>query len=112
MKSNNLCWCKLTFLFHKDEKETLAYTNTDCLISCFFSGPECASECITEETGLSEPCASCWVQEGLCVLQKCPLQCIDPTSQQCFDCSVRECFPEAVECTGIPLKYLEGMMPT
>ena len=74
-----------------------------CLIRCVGGGTECAIECIMGDTGLSRDCSTCWANMGLCTLQNCVLECIIPTSAACAACSELNCFPAAVECTGIPM---------
>mmetsp|Transcript_23332 Transcript_23332/g.71473 ORF Transcript_23332/g.71473 Transcript_23332/m.71473 type:complete len:324 (+) Transcript_23332:1181-2152(+) len=74
------------------------------LISCIASTDRraCARLRIERKVGLSPECATCWVTEGFCTLQKCALECLNPQSGGCAECSHSKCFPACVLCTGIP----------
>ena len=76
-----------------------------CLLKCVAGGEDCVVKCINEKVGLSSQCASCWYYEGRCTLAKCIQPCLNPNSQACADCSKRECFPDCVKCSGIPMVF-------
>ena len=92
----------LTF---RDSHSTLQADIQSCLIRCIFDPDQvaCATACVVEDVGLSSQCSGCWSNMGLCTLQRCALPCIIPTSAACEECSERECFPDTVACTGIPM---------
>jgi hypothetical protein len=74
------------------------------LVNCVAAADRevCAQRRIQHRVGLSAPCAACWVQEGLCSLKRCVLQCLQPASAVCARCSKDNCFPACVLCSGMP----------
>jgi hypothetical protein len=76
-----------------------------CLIRCALNPDQaqCALECIQGSMPLSSACAACWVDMGFCTLERCATDCLIPSSERCFTCVERECFPATVQCTGLPM---------
>lgn len=58
--------------------------------------------CIENQDGVSQPCALCVAQEGLCVVGGCPMCINDPTSTSCSSCVDAECTPVFTLCSGLP----------
>jgi hypothetical protein len=57
--------------------------------------------CIQQQDGLSQPCALCYSQEGLCALAQCSACVNDPTSASCATCVGNACVPAFTLCSGI-----------
>ena len=58
-----------------------------CAINCVGTDPACAAVCIADETGLSDPCASCYSELAACIFGGCLAQCFaDPGSTTCLSC--------------------------
>jgi hypothetical protein len=58
--------------------------------------------CIQQHDGLSQPCATCWAEEGLCAVTQCKTFCVnDPTSMACGNCVAAACGPTFALCSGL-----------
>lgn len=59
-------------------------------------------DCITMQTGLSEPCVTCFDNIVQCSVSMCFAECaFSPDSQACIDCRNRKCTPAFVMCSGL-----------
>lgn len=78
----------------------------DCIISCWLqqsNDKKCTVDCIHTKLGLSDDCATCWYDEGSCTVQNCAGVCLNPKSAACKACSKAKCFPQCVQCSGVPM---------
>lgn len=57
--------------------------------------------CIQKMDGLSQPCALCYTQTGLCVVNLCPMCIKDQTTTMCATCVANDCTPVFTLCSGI-----------
>eukprot|EP00475_Leptophrys_vorax_P030541 TRINITY_DN4584_c0_g1_i1.p1 TRINITY_DN4584_c0_g1~~TRINITY_DN4584_c0_g1_i1.p1 ORF type:complete len:604 (+),score=118.35 TRINITY_DN4584_c0_g1_i1:1158-2969(+) len=90
-------------------RNTIRPTIQASFFRCIASGEACAINDIVSTTGLTHDCATCWGNLGECTLAGCALQCLNPKSQACEDCSRSKCFPAAQTCTGLPLWLLNSL---
>jgi len=86
----------------KENFDTMQEVIQSCLIRCSIGGVECSLDCIMADLGLTQACAYCWVRMGQCTLETCSIECLRPTSVACLLCTEQKCFPETIECTGLP----------
>jgi len=88
----------------KEYYDTMQATITKIFAQCLTASDRdsCAQTKIESELGFSPACAECWVDDGNCSMQKCAVQCIDLSSESCYECSEENCFPSVVICTGLP----------
>jgi len=71
-----------------------------CAIQC--AGDEaCATTCVEDASGISEPCAGCFGAMIACTLEKCFLKCLDAESEACTTCQDAECLGPFEECAGL-----------
>jgi hypothetical protein len=57
-------------------------------------------DCIQQTAGLSQACATCYAEEGLCALSQCPM-CVDnPMDTSCLNCVGMSCGPVFALCSG------------
>jgi hypothetical protein len=59
-----------------------------CVFECTDQLPEdCATPCVQEQTGLSQPCATCYAEFGICMMNNCfPICFEDFASPDCGKC--------------------------
>jgi hypothetical protein len=82
--------------------DDLAGKMSGCAFSCFSSSdPDCQTNCVQTETGLSEPCSACFGENISCTVSSCALQCISPDSAGCASCQATNCAPAFADCAGI-----------
>ena len=87
-----------TAIIAAKDVETIA---KDCFIKNL-SDPAKGKTCIVDQTGISDPCASCFQGVGACGASKCVLQCIaDSGSKACNDCLNANCYPVFKTCSGL-----------
>lgn len=89
---------------------TVQHTIQNCIIGCVAKGVDCARQCVHEKEGMSLPCATCWSSMGFCTVHNCEAPCLAPHSKPCLTCANKYCFPQAVECTGIPYYFFPGKL--
>ena len=77
--------------------EAISY---DCALKNL-GNAKAATECIQEETGLSDACVGCFGQVNACGMSKCLAQCIQPQSKACTECIDENCMPAFEECSGL-----------
>jgi hypothetical protein len=59
--------------------------------------------CFQDQDGLTQPCALCYAQEGLCALGPCKTPCVsDPTGSSCANCVRQNCGGAFTLCSGFP----------
>jgi len=83
---------------------TLAKADMDtCGRGCYGSSTfsTCVAQCMSSKLGISSSCAQCFGDDGECTKDNCLLQCINPDSQSCLDCSNQYCTPAFTSCSGI-----------
>ncbi|MBI5532466.1 MAG: hypothetical protein HY898_07115 [Deltaproteobacteria bacterium] len=74
----------------------------DCAKSNMGADPA-TKNCIIQQTGISDACATCFGAEIKCAASKCMVQCIaDSNSQPCKDCRAQNCDPAFTVCSGLP----------
>lgn len=80
----------------------LADKMSGCAFSCFSSSdPDCRTNCVQTETGLSDACSACFGENIACTVASCALQCISPDSPGCASCQATNCAPAFADCAGI-----------
>jgi hypothetical protein len=74
----------------------------NCIVSCM-SDVACLTDCISDDTGLSEACSACFAEGTLCIYSNCLSQCLsDPESAACLECREESGCNEAFEaCSGL-----------
>ena len=73
-----------------------------CMLECIISGETCVVNCVSR-IGFTQPCATCWYEDGECVKKHCSGLCLkDPKGQECLQCTDEKCMPALEECTGLP----------
>jgi len=82
-------------------RNTIRPTIQNSFYKCILSGEACAINDIVATTGISHDCATCWGNLGECTISNCLIQCTNPKSQSCEDCSRSKCFPAAQVCTAL-----------
>jgi hypothetical protein len=60
----------------------------------------CTSQCV-QKSGISAACSDCLGTDAACTKDNCALQCLDPNSQTCLDCSKQNCAPAFDACSGL-----------
>jgi hypothetical protein len=68
------------------------------------SDKECAVKCITDKTGMTGDCATCYAQAVACATKECLVECVqDPESDGCKQCQVdKGCRSAFNDCSGLP----------
>ncbi len=65
---------------------------------------QCLSDCIATSGSLSTTCADCFGELGVCVGNKCLMDCIGgATAQGCKDCAAKNCGNALSTCVGHPV---------
>jgi hypothetical protein len=60
------------------------------------------TECIIQETGLSDDCGACFGASAACVVKNCLTQCIGGASSPgCVSCREQNCDPAFIDCAGV-----------
>ena len=73
----------------------------DCALSNFGNEPA-ATECIKNETGLTQDCVVCFQGIVGCAFANCIGQCAaDPSGGPCDECLQANCYPAFTECSGL-----------
>eukprot|EP00035_Acanthoeca_spectabilis_P038644 m.54957 g.54957 ORF g.54957 m.54957 type:complete len:632 (-) comp9227_c0_seq1:80-1975(-) len=92
---------------YKRTKSSMKREIQTCLIKCALDPhqEDCVKNCIQTNVGLTQPCGSCWYEEGMCTLKHCAFPCKIPGSDKCTQCSEQNCFPACVACSGIPKEF-------
>jgi hypothetical protein len=57
--------------------------------------------CIRQQVGLTQPCALCYAQAGLCAANQCSMCAGDSTTTECVSCVGSKCTPVLTLCSGI-----------
>jgi len=73
-----------------------------CAITCV-GEPSCTQTCILGGASLSVACAQCVSSLSKCVIDKCLMSCIEPTSEPCIECTQSQCGAEFLTCSGVEL---------
>ena len=75
---------------------------TGCAMECMGGGsPNCSSDCISANTGLSAGCSACFGEMIQCTIDKCMAQCVaDPGSEPCAACQNEYCLWPFCDCAG------------
>jgi hypothetical protein len=93
-----------------DPEMDVAGVTTDAATACYLGGATeddayvaCTSEALIDETGLSDECADCFVQNALCAKNNCLVECLtDPVA--CETCRDENgCTSAFYECSGLPV---------
>lgn len=75
-----------------------------CGFDCFGADDvqACLVECIIDDSGFSQGCATCFALTIMCTLDNCLTECMaDPTSDDCAACQEENCMPDFMECSGL-----------
>ncbi len=75
-----------------------------CGLSCLASSDEsCASDCIQQDTGMSQECSDCYAASVACATENCLAQCgADPSSEACEQCQIDAgCRDDFYTCSGL-----------
>lgn len=77
----------------------------ECGVGCLNADDihACSETCIVAETGLSQPCASCFADVVVCVVEQCFFPCSQPESPACAACIESACIPPLEACSGLDL---------
>ena len=89
-----------------DLEATIDDVVQDCALGCLLSGDigTCGSDCMSENTDLSDGCAGCFGEVIACTAANCPFQCLDANSESCADCRESNCNDDFEACAGIPAR--------
>ena len=78
---------------------------SNCGMGCLGSSdPEiCSVTCLSEATGISEPCAWCYAESITCTIDNCLMSCaMDPESEECRICQEdSNCINDFYQCAGV-----------
>jgi hypothetical protein len=86
------------------DREAIDLKVKQCTLTCYSGrSPEsCIVFCIKEVHGLTNKCALCFAQQGLCGLTNCMGQCsMGPDSEACLGCQAQYCAPAFLACSGL-----------
>jgi len=62
----------------------------------------CIANCLEEGIGISEPCAGCYADVGLCAFTSCQNNCVmDSSSAKCVLCVEDGCLDDLPDCSGL-----------
>jgi hypothetical protein len=65
--------------------------------------PSAVIGCLQQTDELSQPCATCWAEQGLCAITQCTDCVTSPMAASCMGCVAMSCAPVFALCSGIPL---------
>jgi len=82
------------------DDDTLENSMQGCITQCIGKPVTCLTNCIVDETGLSEECAACFAESVACAMEHCADVCIgNPGSPECKQCRLENCGPALQECS-------------
>ena len=85
-----------------DPPPALRRTAQACAGECFGEPEGCGPRCISNGSGLSFACATCFDFANSCPFRRCFQQCLaDPNAAPCQACLQNECLPEFQVCSGL-----------
>jgi hypothetical protein len=91
------------------EAGTARETAQDCAVDCQAAGgseqeqAQCAGACVVSEAGLTQGCATCYLELVSCVFDNCIADCAaNPDSAACIDCqNTAGCRTDFDTCSGL-----------
>ena len=99
-----VCLNEADMMLEEGNLEALDTKAQQCALA-FFSianGAALTVACILDGYALSDPCATCFAQKKLCMMQMCLGICVgDPSSESCIECQNQECAPTFESCSGL-----------
>ena len=87
-----------------DDESSFDSALNDCFETCFTSetSENCITNCLTENSNISNGCAQCYDALMNCYLSSCLQPCSGEDSEtECDDCLAENCFPTFTSCSGL-----------